>query len=40
MNKIRLVIITSLGWSKDPGPPSGGEFPRLFLLISIIEDFV
>jgi hypothetical protein len=21
-----------LGWSKDPGPPSGGEFPRHFIL--------
>ena len=21
---------TDLGWSKDPGPPNGGEFPRRF----------
>ena len=20
------------GWSKDPGPPSGGEFPRYFYI--------
>ncbi len=23
-----------MGWSKDPGPPSSGEFPRYFLLLT------
>ena len=26
MNQLWLI----LGWSKDPGPPRGGEFPRHF----------
>ena len=24
------MVVTTLGWSKDPGPPTGGEFPRRF----------
>lgn len=25
-----VTIYCHLGWSQDPGPPNGGEFPRLF----------
>ena len=29
---VKSSACTGLGWSKDPGPPSGGEFPRHYFL--------
>ena len=29
-NKIEVSLLTQLGWSKDPGPPIGGDVPRPF----------
>ena len=29
-NNITEMNLIHQGWSKDPGPPNGGEFPRHF----------
>lgn len=34
-HRIRVQYIAFLGWSKDPGPPNGGEFPRFFFCIFV-----
>lgn len=32
---IKIAILLSLGWSRDPGPPNGGEFPRFFFYLLV-----
>ena len=32
-NNITLMNLIHQGWSKDPGSPNGGEFPRHFYYV-------